>query len=77
MQAEAAPNRLSHHGRISNQPSMPDVKNENEKRREEFIAYHAAHSKVPNDFHWKAAEALGVQGDYTPADEGMHWSDNS
>jgi hypothetical protein len=56
---------------------MPDTKtnDENEQRRQEFIANHVAHSKTPNDFHWKAAEALGAQGDYTPGDEGMHWSD--
>jgi hypothetical protein len=56
---------------------MPDAKTneENERRRLEFIAYHAAHSKTPGDWHWRAAEALGAIGDYTEADAGMHWSD--
>ena len=52
-----------------------DIEAENERRRQEFIAYHAAHSKAKGDWHFRAAEALGADSDYTPADEGMHWSD--
>ena len=47
-----------------------------ETRRQEFLDYHIAHSKVPNDFHWKAAVALGADPDYSPADEGMSVHDN-
>jgi hypothetical protein len=53
-----------------------DTKRANDKRRDEFIAEHASKSKVPGDWHWRQAEVLGVQGDYTEGDAAMHWFDN-
>lgn len=32
---------------------------------------------VPGNYFWRSVEDIqGYEGDYTPADHGMHWSDN-
>lgn len=49
---------------------------QNEKRKAQLIR-ELSKKAVPGNATWHRIEELqGFEGDYTPADAGMHWSDN-
>lgn len=49
---------------------------DNERREREFAREHMRKSKQAGDYHWRKAHMYSGLGDWTAADEGMHWSDN-
>jgi hypothetical protein len=50
---------------------------QNERRKAQIIRQ-LEKKAVPGNIAWQRIEELqGFDGDYTPADHGMHWSDNN
>lgn len=66
---------------MTHSPNLTYLTTEQEAARAAYLfdreaEMHLKHTKYRGDFHFIAYQHLTGEGDYTPADEGMHWSDS-